>query len=432
MALSNKAKQYIRLIREKPYKIGHLLGFPDLTELHNEWMINFMFSDEDYSLLAHRGSYKTTALSIALALMVILFPNTNTIFLRKTDTDVIEIITQVSKMLHSDLMQTIVTEIYGEPMTFRKDSFTEIDTSLNTSSRGTAQLIGIGIGASMTGKHGDRIVTDDIVNVKDRSSKAERERTKAAYMELQNIKNRGGRIINTGTPWHEQDAISIMPNKHVYDCYSTGLITKEEIRDLQSSMTASLFSANYEMKHISDEDTMFKNPQYTDNDLLILQGTAHIDAAYGGSDASVYTIIKEHKGKIYVLGKRWEKHIDDCLPYILQLHKHYQAGLIYSERNADKGYLHKNLIAEGLPSHSYHEKENKIIKISTYLRKHWKDIIFVEGTDPDYVSEILGYNEFSEHDDSPDSLASIIRIVLNKEPQSKDEEIIDALKMYGL
>ena len=85
----------------------------------------------------------------------------------------------------------------------------------------------MGINGSITGKHFDRIFTDDIVNVQDRTSKAERDRTKIVYQELQNIRNRGGRIFNTGTPWHKEDCFSLMPNIERYDCYSTGLISKE-------------------------------------------------------------------------------------------------------------------------------------------------------------------------------------------------------------
>ena len=62
-----------------------------------------------------------------------------------------------------------------------------------------------------------------------------------------------------------------------------------------------------------------------------------------------------------------------------------------------------------LPVHGYHESMNKFVKISTYLRKHWKNIVWFEETDPEYINEILDYSEFAEHDDSPDSAASLIR-----------------------
>ena len=52
---------------------------------------------------------------------------------------------------------------------------------------------------------------------------------------------------------------------------------------------------------------------------------------------------------------------------------------------------------------------NKFVKISTYLRSNWKNIAWLEDTDPEYINEILDYSEFAEHDDSPDSAASILR-----------------------
>ena len=69
-----------------------------------------------------------------------------------------------------------------------KETDTEIDTNIRTSTKGASQIVGLGIGTSITGKHGDIIVTDDIVNLKDRISRAEREKTKIQYMELQILK----------------------------------------------------------------------------------------------------------------------------------------------------------------------------------------------------------------------------------------------------
>ena len=57
----------------------------------------------------------------------------------------------------------------------------------------------------------------------------------------------------------------------------------------------------------------------------------------------------------------------------------------------------------------YSENMNKFIKISTYLRKYWSDIIWLEDTDMDYMNEILDYTENAQHDDSPDSASCMIR-----------------------
>lgn len=403
-------KNLVSLLRNEPYKIGQLCGFKDLTELHNEWLKMMIYGDEEFTLLAHRGSYKTTCLSICFAFIIVLFPYKTIIFVRKTDDDVIEVIKQVSNLLKTSIFQTIALRLYGCEIKFTQDTSFKLDTSLNTSTKGMVQLLGIGSSGSLTGKHADIVVTDDIVNLKDRVSRAERERVKNVYMELQNVKNRGGRIFNTGTPWHKEDCIATkMPNKITYDCYSTGLIDREKLEQIRQSMTPSLFSANYELKHIADADALFTNPKFTNDETLIYDGVSHIDASYGGEDGTAYTICKFVGGKFYMLGKRWNKHVDDCLSEIYALQDKYKVGSISCERNADKGYLAKELRSNGQYVEDYSENMNKFIKISTYLRRYWNDIIWLEETDADYINEILDYTENAQHDDAPDSASCMIR-----------------------
>lgn len=407
--MNSRKQTVLDLLWNEPYKIGHWVGFKDLTGLHNTWLRSFLYSHEDQTLLAHRGSYKTTDLSLFLALHAIERPNENVMFFRKTDDDVTEVITQTRKILQSRVIGQIVYDLYDLSLQLITANNSEIMTNLCTSTRGASQIMGLGIGTSITGKHGDIIVTDDIVNLRDRTSRAERERTRIQYMELQNIRNRGGRFINTGTPWHKEDAISLMPNVKRYDCYSTGLITRDKLEELRQSMSDSLFAANYELRHIADKDAMFKEPEFTKDVEKIYGGIAHIDAAYDGADGTAFTIIRKTKDGFIGFGKRWDRHVDDCLNEISVYHKRFRAGTIYCEDNADKGYLRKEIAGMGIPVSGYHEKMNKFVKISTYLRKNWKKIKWLEETDPEYINEILDYSEFAEHDDSPDSAASILR-----------------------
>lgn len=408
--MDGRKQAVLDLLWNEPYKIGHWVGFGDLTTLHNEWLRSFLYADEDQTLLAHRGSYKTTDLSLFLAIHTVIQPNENVMFFRKTDDDVTEVMTQAKKILQSGAMQRTVSDLYGTDLQLLKSNNSEIHTNLCTSTKGVSQVVGLGIGTSITGKHADIVVTDDIVNLKDRISRTERERTKIQYMELQNICNRGGRFINTGTPWHKEDAISIMPNVKRYDCYSTGLISREKLEQLRQGMSDSLFAANYELKHIADKDAMFKSPQFTKEKELIYGGLAHIDAAYDGADGTAFTILNKLKdGRIIGFGKRWDKHVDDCLSEIGIYHRSLRAGSISCEKNADKGYLAKELRGLGYHVDPYSESMNKFVKISTYLRSNWKNIAWLEDTDPEYINEILDYSEFAEHDDSPDSAASILR-----------------------
>lgn len=410
----------IAILLNEPVKIGYAVGFDKLTALHNRWIIEMIRGTQDKTLQAHRGSYKTTCVSIALACIFVLLPNKKTLFLRKTDADVKEVIRQVRNILLSPPMQEAARLIHGKDMVLITQTASELSSNLPGDSKGTSQLVAMGINGSITGKHFDRIFTDDIVNVQDRTSKAERDRTKIVYQELQNIRNRGGRIFNTGTPWHKEDCFSLMPNIERHDCYSTGLISKEQLQNIREAMTASLFAANYELRHIASDDVIFTSPQTGADPALAEQGICHIDASYGGEDGTAFTVCKKSGGKYYIYGRLWQKHVDDCLPEIIRLRKAFNAGIIYCERNADKGYLAKALRDKGERADTYHEKTNKFVKITSYLKSEWKNVVFVAGTDQEYINQICDYTENAEHDDAPDSAASIVRKLWNK----KDTEYV--------
>ena len=74
----------------------------------------------------------------------------------------------------------------------------------------------------------------------------------------------------------------------------------------------------------------------------------------------------------------------------------------------DKGFLAKE-ISKQYRARTYHESENKYIKISTFLRKWWPNIVWLQGTDREYLSQIMDYTEDAEHDDAPDSASVVCR-----------------------
>lgn len=406
--------QILDLLWYRPIEIGKWVGFKDLTDLHNEWLRGFLYGTKDQTLQGHRGSYKTTTLSLFLAEHMIVKPNETTLFFRKTGSDVAEVIRQTSNILKSGCVQEIVYHLYGKQLVLLVDKNNEIHTNLATSIKGTSQLVGLGIGTSITGKHADIVVTDDIVNVKDRISSAEREKTKIAYQELQNVKNRGGRFINTGTPWHKDDCFTIMPEPQKFDCYNTGLITQEQIEALKQTMAPSLFAANYELKHIASELVIFAEPQQGAPESMVMHSLCHLDSAFYGEDYTAFTIMSQHDGKVYIYGKMWRKHVEDCYQQIFDLYTHFLCGKLYNEKNADKGMVAKDLKRMGIKTVTYDEKTNKYIKIVTYLKAIWKDVIFVEGTDPEYIEQICDYTEDATHDDAPDSAASLARVLYPK------------------
>lgn len=412
--MSFQKKDILDLLWERPIEIGHWVGFKDLTDINNEWLRDFLYTEEDQTLQGHRGSFKTTTLSLFFSIHAVIKPNETLLFFRKTESDVNEIIRQTSNILHSGCMQEIVRVLYGKELVLPVDKNSEITTNLSTTIKGQNQIVGLGIGTSITGKHADIVVTDDIVNIKDRISSAEREKTKIAYMELQNIKNRGGRFINTGTPWHKEDAFTLMPNPKKFDCYATGLMTQEQIDNLRLQMSASLFAANYELKHIADENVLFPEPQQDGDANHVFNGICHLDSAFYGKDYTAFTIMVYEAGKYYTFGKIWRKHVEDCYGDIMNLYLQFMCGKMYIEKNADKGMVSRDLKNIGIRTVNYDESMNKHIKISTYLKAIWQNVVFVEGTDPEYIQQICDYSEDAEYDDAPDSMSVLARILYPK------------------
>lgn len=408
--MSYERENYLRIFKEEPARVGKMVGFPDLSRLHNDWMKEMLYGKEDMTLLAHRLSYKTTCVSVVLAIYITLLPRITNLFIRKTDTDVKEIVRQVTKILQNPEFAYAVSRIIGN-YEITKSTDLEINTSLNDGVRGTSQLLGIGIGGSITGKHYDRIFTDDIVNLEDRKSRAERDRTKLIYQELQNVKSHGGRIINTGTPWHKEDAIStLMPNVKRFDCYTTGIMSKELIEEKRRSMSPSLFAANYELQHIAAENALFTTaPMFFDDPEALRDGMCHVDAAYGGEDYTAFTCGKRKGDKLYMYGRIWHSHVDSVMDQIIGEAQRLMCAPLQCEDNGDKGYLANEIRKRGLRAITYHEKENKHIKISTFLRKWWGNIEWLEGTDREYINQIMDYTEDAEHDDAPDSASCVCR-----------------------
>lgn len=405
-------EQAVEFLRDRPAEFGRMLGFTKLTDIHNTWIRQMVMGRKDHTLQGHRNSYKTTSLSLGIADIMILLPNKRILFMRKTDDDVKEIVKQVKNILTNPKTIYLVSCIYGVSLKLTVDNATELMTNLTTDLKGTSQLVGIGTGSSLTGRHYDYIFTDDIVNVKDRVSRAERERIKTVYQELINIKNKGGKIFNTGTPWHKDDAFSLMPESEKWTVYDTGIFDKDEIEQFKKQMSPSLFAANYELKHIAAEDVIFRDAQ-TDADIenVVNANFCHIDAAYGGEDDTTFTIVKKKEGKYYVYGRLWHKAVDECMDEIIEDRKRLLAGKICCEDNGDKGYLAKALREKGERVITYHESMNKYIKIVTHLKGDWQNVVFVKGTDAEYIDQILEYNEFAEHDDAPDSLACMMRLL---------------------
>ena len=112
---------------------------------------------------------------------------------------------------------------------------------------------------------------------------------------------------------------------------------------------------------------------------------------------------------LYLYGRMWHQHVDTVLDTCIREAKRLLCAPIYCETNADKGYLAKEINRRGYSARTYNEDMNKHVKISTFLRKWWGNVVFLQGTDKSYLAQILSYTENAEHDDGVDSAACVCR-----------------------
>ncbi len=434
-------------IKNRPVDIARGFGWDKLyrieeSTLHNNWLKDLIFAKEDYLLQGARQSYKTTCVISAIAIKMILMPSLSQAFFRKTDDDVKEVLNGVRKCLESDMANALCYNLWGVQLELDKQNAFQITTNLFKSSRGSAQLTGMGIGGSLVGKHFDIIWTDDIVTNKDRASRAEREATKTAYGELGNILNEkdpdnpySGVMIDTGTPWHKNDAYMKMPKPVKYianpefcvrykdsikkiwskikDLPITNIPSREKIQEREGALTKSEFFANYFLIHVSNDTQIYSDPKYFTEPKRVMGGYAQIDCAYGGDNFTAMTIMNQDpmNDNFYGFGIVWDRHIKECYPDIIMLYKKFNINTIFIEDNADKGFVEEELIKLGLFVKGYHENENKHIKIQTHLYTNWENLYWLNTTDPEYIIQITDYEKDAEPDDAPDSCASLLREV---------------------
>lgn len=152
-------------------------------------------------------------------------------------------------------------------------------------------------------------------------------------------------------------------------------------------------------------------PRFMQDERLLFDGIAHVDAAYGGADSTAFTCGRRYGDKLYLYGKLWHAHVDTVMGAISTSMKRLHCAPVHLERNADKGFLGREFQRLGDMTRVYDEHQNKFFKIATYLRKWWPNIVFLEGTDKAYIEQIMSYTEMVEHDDAPDSAACICRIL---------------------
>lgn len=439
---------HLQQILEHPHLLGHLVGKTKLTELHSKWIWEVWGapSGEPTALQAHRGAFKTTAVTeIGCVWWLLFHPNDRIALVRETFTaanDTLktikayiksEPIRALFKLAHKLYPKTIINKSGTVTYTFKKSITKE------------GSIDAYGIEQVPTGSHYDRIICDDIITINSRLSRAKRERVKEGVREiLTNIIDPGKSVHIIGTPWHHDDAWSmttedggtIIPTPFQYRPEDTGILSAEELAEKRRRTSKALFAINYMLDtSIRDDGQIFDDEPIRgvwDDTRPSCDYYAHLDAKFEGTCTNALTIMcRLPSGFIQVTGWTFPEHIDKKVEWVRSTLMRYRCSKLWIETNPDKGYvakMFKRPSARGrLSVYTYHEDMNKHIKIITYLKDFWPELVWANNIDNDYLLQVLDYREGQEPMDCPDSASSLLARVFYHKDHKRSNNTLNEL-----
>ena len=419
-------------VRDYPHLLGHMVGKTKLTELHSDW-IKLVWDTQPgkhFSLMSHRGAYKTTAITEMGIIYHLLFhPSDRIALIRETYTEAAKTLDTIKKYMESPALKSLFAFAHHkEPFAVRSPEGSVLYSFKRTVTKENS-IDAYGINQVPTGSHYDRILCDDIVTINSRLSRACRERVKQGVLEIvTNIIDPGKSCYFVGTPWHYDDAWAmkndegklVIPEALKFRPQDTGILSPQELAEKRSTTTASLFAINYMLDtSVKDEGQIFDEPIYGDWDYTIRPTRihGHLDAAWDGTCTNALTIMAERPdGKIQAYGKIYPGTFEDCKGDISRECRLRNVRNFHIEKNPDKGMAAGELRkVPGFPTvHPYSESMNKDIKIVAFLKKCWQRIVWDPNTDPNYLNQINDYRPGQDPRDAPDSAASLIRQAIYK------------------
>ena len=413
---------FLRLIAEKPHYLGQFIGRDKLGPLHSEWIRYCWDSDEPRALQAFRGGYKTTSVLVVGAIRWMLFnPNDRIGIFRKNFSAARDITGTIAAIMKLPEVRELFRYAHGMAPRVTRQRDGEYEWSFKKSKTPEGNLKPMGMDGSITGSHFDKVLCDDIITIKDKLSRAERERTKEIVHEIAaNIIDPGKGSTWIGTPWHREDAWGNIERFcgeiKKYPISKYNFLDKGEAEKKKQLTTPFLYAINYELEIGKDESLLFSEPTFSKGwDFSITGAMAQLDAAYDGTHYCALTIVAPKKSAgsdsqaYQAIGFCYAGNVKNWIPDVVRLCKKYRVKTIYTETNPDKGYTADKLAEYGMRVKTYGEGMNKHLKISTYLFDVWPFIEWDPGTDDEYMAQVMDYKEGSQPDDAPDSAASLFR-----------------------
>jgi phage terminase large subunit-like protein len=335
----------VELYKKSMYFLGkYVLGYSRFCATQWEWdkwfrgIFAFNPQRRAFALkLAPRETFKSTFFVVTAAIAILLSnPNLTILIAGETQGNADAHLKEIKSKYESERFQ----EVFGDwvsPNLWREDA---INVSKRTIITKEANIETAGIGKSLTGKHYDVVICDDIVGMEDRDSDAKRKDTFGFFNGLFDVlKKESGCLLGTGTRWHQEDLYAHIIDRLAPDMEHQGvgkfhvsvipahdpdtkainypeLLPETRLQELRTvkqgedGVDISTFMAQYELAPLDPSTQIFKQFHFINPVGLTYSRFAQwTDPSLGESKDSDYSAIitvgkiseGEHKGKVLCL-----------------------------------------------------------------------------------------------------------------------------------
>ncbi|MDR2709177.1 MAG: hypothetical protein LBC07_04295 [Elusimicrobiota bacterium] len=273
-------------------------------------------------------------------------------------------------------------------------------------------LIAISLGSrGFRGRHPDFVILDDPITP-EASSRADRDQAKRVYDELLKLCHK---VRLLGQPVHRNDLYQLTRRTIKTLEMPYGSIPELDT-DLEALRLAGVDEASINASYLLKIDDVARMPfadvEISNAQFDIAKGSiACIDPSHEGGDTTAITIAQGYGEfqKLFIAGYCFKLAWYDCKKELVGLLQKYNVKQAYFENNAlgeepIRQFRNFNLSCKIIGFKSVENKKAKIQNAGMFS----KSLVLSAQSNTEYKKQFLEYEVGAEHDDAPDSLASLL------------------------
>jgi predicted phage terminase large subunit-like protein len=299
---------------------------------------------------------------------------------------------------------------------------------------------------AQTGMHPDVILMDDMVSERNVGTADQIEKVKNHYRFSLSLLEPNGLQIVIGTRYHMDDLYGDLLDMSTFECYVRPAVlgydeednpilyfpsrlTKEFLKDKREEQGSYIFSSQYMLSPLDDENSVFKKDHikyyYNLNGVNIKDVYLLVDFAISERKTADYTVVMavgvSELKEIYVLEYKRKRMlpnetIDTIFDYFERFNKAFHVkhvGLeLVSFQKVMKYFVKEEMKRRGIfmPIKELKADRDKMRRIGALQPLFEQGLVYIKPSMVELEQELLEF-PYSRHDDTPDALAYIVQLL---------------------